>query len=783
MKKFLLPITVCLLVLALCFSAAALDTVYVNDGGSGDGSSAEAPMGSLYDAINAVAKGGSVVIVDTLTLDEPFTEPAHDLPVTISGGKLVFNNAKTSRYFLNGPTTFEKMTFTYGSANTAKSGLILARFYPITMGEGITSSGFTFYVVGGYQDPSSESERNLDSSVTVKSGTYTAIVGFSRGSGTVTFRGTSNITIDGGTIKSVYGASINGSYSGSTNITVNGGTVTSLYTGGDSTRRLNGNAKVTINGGTVSSLNVNNVMGHTDVYYLGGNVGSMSKSVADAITHEITDGTASLIVRKGLAAHEFIEVFDDATYEDGSKISSAADAAVAVFTVLDKVPEESNVTAAKIYVSNAGSGDGLTPETAMSDLAAAFEKLEGIDGTIVLVNDYPLDAGSFYEPEHENTIVITSYDGERYFDGGLYFCGAKLNRYYLSGNTVFENTEISLTSAPLFICRWNDITFGKGMEMPENKLYVVGGYQFGTTDPIDLSADGTITVKSGSYYCLIGYTRGIPSGDQYVFSGIQTINILGDASVYRVYGGPAQANQGSDIVINIDGGKVTNFIQLGGDNYYNSNNAVVNMKSGSVAQLDMRNLLVSATVNWTGGEIGSIVCDNCIYNNERNEEAYAAVNEYKDTTYTLNYAGVTPTAEMLAFFDKVTNDVAATSTEVKMTIGQNVGYINGEAKPLDAAPIIRESRTMLPVRFVAEAFGAEIGWDGATSTATVKTADVTIEITIGATTAKVNGVEVTLDAPAFIENSRTYMPVRFVAENLGATVAWDGATSTATLTK
>ena len=126
---------------------------------------------------------------------------------------------------------------------------------------------------------------------------------------------------------------------------------------------------------------------------------------------------------------------------------------------------------------------------------------------------------------------------------------------------------------------------------------------------------------------------------------------------------------------------------------------------------------------------------------------------------------------------------ASTKTVVKMTIGKSVGYINNIEKALDAAPIIRESRTMLPVRFVAEAFGATVGWDGATSTATVKTADVEIKITIGAKEAVVNGKTVALDAPAFIENSRTYMPVRFVAENLGAAVAWDGVTSTATLTK
>jgi len=125
----------------------------------------------------------------------------------------------------------------------------------------------------------------------------------------------------------------------------------------------------------------------------------------------------------------------------------------------------------------------------------------------------------------------------------------------------------------------------------------------------------------------------------------------------------------------------------------------------------------------------------------------------------------------------------AKATEIKMTIDSLTASVNGESKTLDAAPIIRNSRTMLPVRFVAENLGATVGWDDATKTVSVKSADATIEIVIGATTAKVNGKEITLDSPAFIENSRTYLPVRVVAENLGATVGWDDATKTATLTK
>ena len=121
--------------------------------------------------------------------------------------------------------------------------------------------------------------------------------------------------------------------------------------------------------------------------------------------------------------------------------------------------------------------------------------------------------------------------------------------------------------------------------------------------------------------------------------------------------------------------------------------------------------------------------------------------------------------------------------ELKMTVGKTDYTLNGEQKTMDVAPVIINDRTMLPVRYVAEALGAEIAWDGATSTATLTTADTVIVITVGAATATVNGESVTLDSPAVIVSDRSFMPVRFVAETLGATVAWDGATSTATITK
>ncbi|MBQ4557223.1 MAG: copper amine oxidase N-terminal domain-containing protein [Clostridia bacterium] len=128
-------------------------------------------------------------------------------------------------------------------------------------------------------------------------------------------------------------------------------------------------------------------------------------------------------------------------------------------------------------------------------------------------------------------------------------------------------------------------------------------------------------------------------------------------------------------------------------------------------------------------------------------------------------------------------------TEVRLTIGSKNGYINGVARPLDAAPIIKNNRTMLPVRFLANAFGVEndgIKWDAATRTATLTNDSVTIVVTIDAPTMTVNGNTVELDSPAIIENDRTYLPVRAIANALGVendNIKWDGATSTATLVK
>ena len=118
---------------------------------------------------------------------------------------------------------------------------------------------------------------------------------------------------------------------------------------------------------------------------------------------------------------------------------------------------------------------------------------------------------------------------------------------------------------------------------------------------------------------------------------------------------------------------------------------------------------------------------------------------------------------------------------IVLTIGEKLILIDGEYVVNDVAPIIRGERTVLPIRVIAEALGASVSWNEAEQTVTIVKGEMTIVVYIGQAFALVNGEPVELDQPAFIESGRTYLPLRFIMENLGAEVTWDGAAQTVTI--
>lgn len=122
------------------------------------------------------------------------------------------------------------------------------------------------------------------------------------------------------------------------------------------------------------------------------------------------------------------------------------------------------------------------------------------------------------------------------------------------------------------------------------------------------------------------------------------------------------------------------------------------------------------------------------------------------------------------------NSAAEKSKVIKLQIGSRIVNVDNEAVIYDAAPVIRNDRTLVPIRIVTETLGGKIDWNGVTKEVTLNIDGKEIKMTIGKTLEKY-GV-----APVIIDG-RTFVPVRFVADELGATVAWDDATKTVTITK
>jgi len=121
-------------------------------------------------------------------------------------------------------------------------------------------------------------------------------------------------------------------------------------------------------------------------------------------------------------------------------------------------------------------------------------------------------------------------------------------------------------------------------------------------------------------------------------------------------------------------------------------------------------------------------------------------------------------AQVIAVGTDSTGDV------VVMSIGSNQIVKNDAVATMVAAPVVENNRTFVPFRALAEAFGAEVAWDEATQAVTAELNGVKVVLTIGSANYTVNGVEKAADVAPFINGASTMVPVRFVAEAFGIKV-------------
>lgn len=131
-----------------------------------------------------------------------------------------------------------------------------------------------------------------------------------------------------------------------------------------------------------------------------------------------------------------------------------------------------------------------------------------------------------------------------------------------------------------------------------------------------------------------------------------------------------------------------------------------------------------------------------------------------------------------------TQTIGTEKTVVTMQIGNPAMTVNGKGQSIDAegtVPVVRDDRTLLPVRAFVEGIGGSVLWDEAAQTAVLNYNGDEIRLTINSRTAYLNNKASELDVTPVIINDRTMLPIRFVAESFGYTVLWNQDTQTVTI--
>ena len=134
---------------------------------------------------------------------------------------------------------------------------------------------------------------------------------------------------------------------------------------------------------------------------------------------------------------------------------------------------------------------------------------------------------------------------------------------------------------------------------------------------------------------------------------------------------------------------------------------------------------------------------------------------------------------VFALFAFAVTTLAAPAHKAVFIIGQSKYAADGQEKTMDAAAFIENDRTYVPVRYLAYALGVaekDVGWDGSTNTVILKLGGITLKMVIGSKILYDNGQPKQMDVAPLIREDRTYLPARWVAEAFGYEVKWDEKT-------
>lgn len=146
-----------------------------------------------------------------------------------------------------------------------------------------------------------------------------------------------------------------------------------------------------------------------------------------------------------------------------------------------------------------------------------------------------------------------------------------------------------------------------------------------------------------------------------------------------------------------------------------------------------------------------------------------------------------PTDKSIGSLEIATTITPKTGGYAEFVIGSNIYTVGGTPYVMDVVPYIKDSRSFVPMRYLADMLGAEIEWSEADQTVTfegyTEAGKITVVLTIGSTSYTVNGETMTMDVAPEIVNDRSFLPARFVAEAFGAQVGWNAGSQTVTIVR
>ncbi len=367
-----------------------------------------------------------------------------------------------------------------------------------------------------------------------------------------------------------------------------------------------------------------------------------------------------------------------------------------------------------------------------------------------------------------NTITATAGSGGtispsgkvRVADGGSQTFTIKANEGYMISQVLVDGLPVLLTGSSVMTYTFNNVTsdhtisasFAAIPIISSYKVKAIAAYGNARVTPPEQTVQGgssvSILINPDAGYYITGLT------DNGVSVSLNSIvNNGNDTYTYTI----PFVSEDHNVIVTLEKHKYTIFA-MAGEGGKISPSGSISVQYGSKQVFNI--------IPDSGYRINQIIIDD---------------NPIASTESVFEFNNISGNHSISVTFSRLP---IASSIMIELKIDSPYIVINGTSMKIDAQdskPMIKDGRTFLPIRKLIESLGGTVEWNASVQKVTILLNGHSIILYIGKTNALVDGNAVTLDVAPFILNSRTFLPLRFVSENLGAVVEWNASNKTVTI--